>query len=517
MNSELDAIILAELDRLYRFAYNRTHDTYRSEDITQNIVLNAYRAFTRLHDKSKLVPWLWGIARNTVMQSYKQTVEIPTDEIVIHDIAGISYETPESEYLLKSDIVNIRRAVSYLAKNYRDVCVMFYLESKDYKTIAEELGIPLSSVKWRLNQSKIQLREEIKKMECMEQGYRKAIPLKFNMGGYVNKWDRTLGNYDNADKALEGLLPQNICLGAYLTPKTVMELSSDLGVAADYVEEALKKLVDTQCVKQTANKYQPMFPIWDKAANSDVFNGNLDFAKSHAKEIVDIIFNLADDVKNIAFCGSEKGIEKLIMFLIGYICINTKHNKFEVDKLPFQGIDKAWYILGTTESVFNNEFGYGINSSGSMFGLREYYFLQQFVKDNRFENTEEQKAFYNIYLGESVTDDYLLARLLESGKVLNNDVSYEITVPVISNERGEVNKLNSVLAPVFSITNDLQSKIYERSCDTVKKYIPKHIANQTEFFGSYCSHSVLENALFKELLLRNIEITPDMVTWFVVK
>jgi len=184
------------------------------------------------------------------MQSLKPSVEIPTDEIAIIDIAGISFETPESEYLKKADITKIRRAVSCLAKSYRDVCVMYWLESKNYNAISVELGIPLSSVKWRLNQSKSQLREEFSKMECMENGYYKAIPLKFSMGAYVGKWNPALGNYDNADKALEGLLPQNICLAAYKTPKTVTEISSELGVAADYVEEALQKLVDTHSLNR---------------------------------------------------------------------------------------------------------------------------------------------------------------------------------------------------------------------------------------------------------------------------
>jgi len=520
VNSELDNIIESELDRLYRFAYNRTHDSYKAEDITQDIVLNAYRAYPRLRDKSKTIPWLWGIARNIVMQSFKPSIEIPTDDIVIIDIVGISHETPESEYLRKSDILRVRKSISFLAKSYRDVCVMFYLEDKDYNMISKELGIPLSSVKWRLNQSKNQIREEFSKMDYMENGYRKAIPLKLYMGGYVGKWNPALGNYDNADKALEGLLPQNICLDAYLNPKTVTELSSDLGVAADYVEEALKKLVDTQSMHQTGNKYQTMFPIWDETANHDVFDGNIEYAIAQTKDIVDTIYWLADKIKYAGFYGCEKGIDKLILFIIGYVCHNTEQNKFETDKLPFHGDDKAWFFLASKGKEFCSRFfsRHGISSSGSMFGLREFYFVQKYTNDNRSERTEEQKAFYNIYLGEPVNDDYSLSRLIESGKVVKeNDHSYKITVPVISEEHGDVKRLAEILAPVFEKTNALQAKIYKRSCETVKKYIPKHISEQAEFFGSYCSHSILDTALFEELMLRNIEITTDMATWYTVK
>ena len=159
MRDELDKLIEQELDRLYRFVYRRVGDSYRAEDITQEIVLQAYRSYPRLRDRERLTAWLWGIANHMVARSYHASPEVSTDEITIIDLAGASYETPATEYLRRQDILRVRRALSYLAKTYRDVCVMYYLEDKDYNTIARELNIPLSSVKWRLNQSKSQLRE----------------------------------------------------------------------------------------------------------------------------------------------------------------------------------------------------------------------------------------------------------------------------------------------------------------------------------------------------------------------
>ncbi len=518
MIHELDSIITEEMDRLYRFAYNRLRNEFKAEDAVQDIVLTAYRAYSRLRDKERTTPWLWGIARNVVLRAFKPSPEIPMDEITIVDIAGVSYETPESAILRKQDITKIRRAISFLAKNYRDVCVLYYLENKDYHTIANELNIPLSSVKWRLNQTKVQLKEEFKKMEYMEHGYRKAIPLRFNFGGWVGKLDSAKGNYDGADKALNGLLPQNICLDAYEKAKTVTEIASDLGVAADYIEEALEKLVKTQCVKQSANKYQTAFPIWNKTANEDVYGGNLRCAVEAAKEILDDIYACADAIKKVGFHGADRNIEKLILFLIGFVCDNTEEDFFPSEKLPFLGDDKGWFILGTTEKLFTDYIGGGgINSCGSMFELREYYFSQRFTEDNRSFRTEEQKAFYSLYLGENITDEYSLSKLLESGKVAKTESGYQITVPVISRKRGEFTGLMEALAPVFEKTNTLQKKIVNRSKETVKKHIPSHLTSQVDFFGVYCAHSVLESALFEELISRGTAITQDMATWYIVK
>lgn len=515
--TQLEQVILSEMDRLYRFAHNRVRDEYRAEEIVQDIVLTAYRVYPRLKDKTRVLPWLWSIARNITMRTYKPSSEIAMDEIAIIQNSGVSYETPESEYLRKYDITKVRKAVSFLAKAYRDVCVQYYLEGKDYNTISEELQIPLSSVKWRLNQTKSQLREEITKMDYMEKGYRKAIPLKFNMGGWVGKWNPAKGSYDNADKALEGLLPQNICLTIRDTAKTVTEIASEMGVAADYVEEALQKLVDTQSVKQVGNKYQTMFPIWDKAANQDIFDGNVACAKRVGREILDMIYGLGEEIQKIGFHGADKGMDKLLLFLIGFLGENTEGGQFETDKLPFTGDDKAWYILATTAERFNDYDSYGINSNGSHFGVREYYFVQEFTEDNRSQRKEEQQAFYAIYRGEEVSDEYSLSRLLESGKVVKEQGTLRITVPVLSTDKGEKERLLKVLEPVLEKTNALMKQIRSRSYETVKKYIPKHIANQADFFGGYCTYGVLAMILFEELKARGVKVTQDMATWYEVK
>ena len=523
MDKELDDVIVEELDSLYRFAFSRTRDAYKAEDITQNIVLKAYHAYPRLRDKSKVRSWLWGIANNVVLQSFKAQRDMLVDEIAIIDMAGVSYETPESEFLRKSDILQVRKAVSYLARNYRDVCVLYYLEEKDYETIARELQIPLSSVKWRLNQSKSQLQKELEKMDYMENGYRKAIPLAISFGGWVGTWDESRGNYDGADEALSGLLPQNICISAYEKPKTVTEIASDLGVAADYVEDHLKNLVETQSVKKIRNRYQTMFPIWDTEAEWDIYEGNKALAAKEAGKIVDLIYSLADKIEEIGFWGADKGMDKLILFLAGFVGYNSENNRFEVEKLPFTGVDKAWYIQAMMDTQMKKPKQHpvksvvGINTNGSNFGLTEFYFSQKYTVDNRSERTAEQKALYSLYLAEAVTDEHSLSVLVESGKVMKTEGQYKITVPVISSEKGERDRLMQVLAPVFEKTNDLQKAVRDRSMQTVQKYMPTHIADQAKFFGGICSYGVLEVALFTEIESRGIPITQDMATWYTVK
>jgi len=514
MRDELDRLIEQELDHLYRYVYRRVRDSYRAEDITQDIILQAYRAYPRLRNQERLQAWLWGIASNMVARSYRASPETSVDEITIIDLAGISYETPATEYLRRQDILRVRRALSYLARTYREVCVLYYLENKDYNTIARELNIPLSSVKWRLNQSKEQLKEELEKMDYMEHGYRKATPLYFNMGGWVGQYDKERGAYDNADKVLMGsLLAQNICQVAYREPKTVTEIASEMGVAADYIEAELERILPTQAMRKVGNRYQTMFPIWDEATCDDVFGGNVAMAREICHEAIDLIYACADDVAKIGFYGCDWGMDRLILVLLGYLCRHIEHNEFYTDALPFVGNDKAWYILASSKRDSVPHFAVGINSAGSKIGLREFSFVGEKLRDTRSMHSKEQQQMVAIYLGETPDQDEHLASLIENGKVTRDGDAFRLCIPVIDEKKGEGMRLREALAPAIAKLNDMQNSIYRRSMETVARSIPAHIADQRKFFGEYCCHCVPELALYEELVDRGVTLNALMGAW----
>ncbi len=504
MEKELADLITSELDKLFRFAYNRTNDVFKAEDLTQEIVLTAIRSYQNIREKERILPWLWGIARNVCMRTKRFSCEIPTDDLLIVSRSGTADETPETEYLRKSDISKVRRAVSYLAKNYRDVCILYWLEGKDYNTVARELSIPLSSVKWRLNQSKSQLREEIEKMEYMENGYCKAKKLTLCWGGYLNRCGPKNSCLNEAQKALESLLAQNIAIAAYQIPKTVTEISSELGVSADYIEDALGKLVRVHLMKQIGNRYRTMFLILDETAGRALLEGSDAFTKIQAASILQSIYALEEKIRSIGFRGSDKPFDRLLLMLTGTLCLNTEQRHC--------GTDKGWFLLGTTYEAMNLRESSGIYLTGyPSLNLREYYFSQNRIPDLR-GSKQEAEAFRRILDGESVQDAPSIALLLQKGKI-KKEAPFLVTVPVLDERNGEYRQLLDVLAPVRAQMDALQNALYQRCLKIVKKQIPAHLAEGTGFFSGCCAHSLLETAFYEALKLRGIEITQDMVLW----
>ena len=233
--------------------------------------------------------------------------------------------------------------------------------------------------------------------------------------------------------------------------------------------------------------------------------------------MIDLLYSCADRIAQAGFYGCDWGMDRLILFLVGYLCINTEHNTFETEKLPFRGKDKAWYLLGTTEKSFGDRGCVGINSAGSMFGLREYSFVAEELEDQRSMNTSYQRCFYDVFLGKAPAKEEPLAALLESGKLIRDGEGYRPAVPVLNAAEGDEDRLNAALAPVMEKLNAMQENIYRRSMEMVGRYVPSHIADQREFFGSYCCHCVPELALYRELRARGIQLTDLMGTWFTVK
>lgn len=513
---DINEILLAELDMLYRFAFNRTRNEYKAEELVQEICAAALYAYPRLRDKTSVMPWLWGIAKNMYLRSLNPAPEfpLPVEEIETGSIHLISYDTPESEYLRKADAIKVRTALSRLAKMYRDVCVLFYLEEKDYNTIAKELDIPLSSVKWRLNQSKVQLKKEIEKMDYMEKGYHKAAKLCFAIGcRYYGSLSADEGP-NGARKSLDSLLAQNICLAACREAKTVTELSSELGVAADYIEDTLEKLIKHQTVRMSGNKYRAAFPILSEAEYSAIYEENIAAVKRVSADLFDKLLGLKEKIRAVGFYGSENPMETLLTMLLSIICEEISDNAFPSHLLPFHNDCAEWHVLGVI-----NHFpelsckGIGTSCYGNTNHVTEYFF----GSSNLELNKEEADAVYRIYSGASdgSVSEAVLAALIEKRRIVKTDSGYKIAVPVLSAE--EKAQLTILFAPIIEQASGIQKELIQNTKKNVTKIFPDHLKEQIPFFAEYLASHTVDSVLLSEMERRGIRLADNTPSWFVIK
>jgi RNA polymerase sigma-70 factor (ECF subfamily) len=130
-----------------------------AEDVVQDALLLAHRALASLHDRSKFSRWLLAITRWRALRVGRLesrhavgrvTLDDPDLETISH-LASDPRQTDAGDGLLLAALENI-------PPDYAEVIRYHFLHDLPHQKIADFLGVPLSTVKWRCFRGKEILR-----------------------------------------------------------------------------------------------------------------------------------------------------------------------------------------------------------------------------------------------------------------------------------------------------------------------------------------------------------------------
>lgn len=142
--------------------YNMTNNAEITKELAQDVFTNAWRGFKSFRGDSAIYTWLYRIALNTVFR-YRREQARQAKIVSIDDITHPMAEgNPERFVVKKSEAELIKSMVYLLPRKYQEVLVLRYYEDCDYSTIAQILGIPIGTVRSRLNRTITKLGELVK-------------------------------------------------------------------------------------------------------------------------------------------------------------------------------------------------------------------------------------------------------------------------------------------------------------------------------------------------------------------
>ena len=163
-------IVLPHLDGAYNLARYLTRDPVLSEDLVQDAVLRAFRAFGQFRGGSPRA-WLLAIVRNccrTAMSGGGGMVSLVVHESALGEDAAAQLgehpdpaPTPEEEVFRKADVERVRAAVEAIPEPFREAVVLRDLEDLSYAEIAEVTGAPVGTVMSRLSRGRAMLAKEL--------------------------------------------------------------------------------------------------------------------------------------------------------------------------------------------------------------------------------------------------------------------------------------------------------------------------------------------------------------------
>ena len=257
---EVEKIITEYLKPIFGFALKRCKNVYDAEDLSQEIVVKAFRALLIKEDVADMGKFIWTVAHNTLSNYYRDTaksmVGVSIDEIA--ELIADPYSENDDDNNAES-IHRLQTEIAYLSKLQRRIVVAFYFENRKQADIARELGIPLGTVKWHLFEAKKELKRGMDTM-------RKASELKFNPIKFHSYGINGSVGTKSPDEFFRSTLSQNICYCVRNTAKTVNEIADDLGVSPVYVETEVEFLEEYGFLQAQKDKYIVNFIISEPTA-----------------------------------------------------------------------------------------------------------------------------------------------------------------------------------------------------------------------------------------------------------
>ncbi|MBI1781381.1 MAG: sigma-70 family RNA polymerase sigma factor [Sphingobacteriales bacterium] len=126
------------------------------QDLFQEIVIQTWKAYNSFRGESKFSTWLYRIALNTAISSYRKNKRT----ISTIDIEGLPVELPASVYDFEKEdkLKQLYTAIAKLTEVERAI-VMLYLDDKSYEEMEEVLGINQNNLRVKMNRIKDKLRQ----------------------------------------------------------------------------------------------------------------------------------------------------------------------------------------------------------------------------------------------------------------------------------------------------------------------------------------------------------------------
>ncbi|HEY3414400.1 MAG TPA: sigma-70 family RNA polymerase sigma factor [Armatimonadota bacterium] len=166
VRARFDALLSPLLLPLYRFARGMTHNAEDAEDLVQDAVVHAYRAFSSFRNGTNFKAWLFRICVNQYVDTYRSRQRAPMmlplmDYDVNEDPNTPKSASPEEDLLQTVMDEELQHALAALPDSFRAVVLLSDMEGMPYDEIAHALAIPIGTVRSRLFRGRTQMRASL--------------------------------------------------------------------------------------------------------------------------------------------------------------------------------------------------------------------------------------------------------------------------------------------------------------------------------------------------------------------
>lgn len=161
--------VTRERGRLGNFIRRRVPDAGEAEDILQDVLYEFVAAYRLPESIEQVGAWLFGVARNRIIDRFRKIREQPLPEISGGDEEGIWLDEvlpspdagPEAAYAWSVLIGELYAALTELPEDQRAVFIAHELDGRSFKELAAESGTGVNTLLARKRYAVLHLRARL--------------------------------------------------------------------------------------------------------------------------------------------------------------------------------------------------------------------------------------------------------------------------------------------------------------------------------------------------------------------
>ena len=125
-------------------------------DLFQEITIQLWKAYPKFRGDSKLSTWMYRIGLNTAITLYRKSKR----RVVTQDFDSVLYKVKATDYndAEEEQLKLMYQAIHHLS-DIEKALIFLYLEDKNYKEIAETLGVSEVNARVKMSRIKAQLKK----------------------------------------------------------------------------------------------------------------------------------------------------------------------------------------------------------------------------------------------------------------------------------------------------------------------------------------------------------------------
>ncbi len=332
---KMDGIISEELiENTYLFCRKRINDSEAAKDLSHDIILCALTAIRKGKSFTDFYGWYWRMARNKYADYLTARKMLPVELNM-----GVASDMPEpiEALISEEEISALNYSLSRLSSINRETVIRYYLKEQAIEEIAQALNVPVGTVKRRLFDVRKSVKERIVNMNNTI-GKTAYAPAKI---GYFFGF-----SCSKAEKVMNQKIAEQIAIIARSEPKTINQISDEMGVAPVYVEDIVRQMLDCSLLKEAGKgKYAANFCVfpWNVYSKAESEMNRIFFERQFPKRITEMLYDLKEEITALDFYGNDFDYSYLLWLL--YVTAG-----YEMGELSAKAIVESRYPMTKDEA-----------------------------------------------------------------------------------------------------------------------------------------------------------------------